>query len=233
MRLFPCLALLSLMGLVACQAVALTQTPTASPSPLPSSTPLATPSATLRPPSPTPEPLLLEGRVTAPLNIRRDPSTTAEVLATLSRGETVQADLQSQDGQWYRIRHAGAPEGFGWVSARYLELTLPASAPTGMTWGRVTQRLNVRSGPGTSFESLGVLETQSPVLLTGKNRTASWLCIQYPFGTKGSGWVAAQYVKADDLNTLPTLDESGRPLRLETPEAEAQLNVPTPTLAPA
>jgi hypothetical protein len=71
------------------------------------------------------------------------------------------------------------------------------------------QRLNVRSGPGTSFNSLGLLEANAPVLLTGKNTTASWFQIEYPTGPGGRGWVTAQYVQTDAAGELPVLDDFG------------------------
>lgn len=233
MQLLLRLTFLAFLALVACQPVTPEVGPTPSPSVTPSPLPSPSPSATPLPPSPTPEPLLLEGRVLAPLNVRRNPAPEAEIIGTLESGESVQVDLQSQDGQWYRIRYPAAPQGVGWVSARYLEVSPPASLPTGLVFGQVTQRLNVRRGPGTNFESLGVLQARSPVLLTGKNRSASWLRIQYPFGTQTYGWIAAQYVRAEGLERLPLLNEEGLPIAVATSEGGAQEIVLTPTPLPA
>lgn len=233
MRILLPLTFLALLALAACGPVASDVTPIPSPSATPSPSPSPSPSATRLPPSPTPEPLLLEGRVLAPLNVRREPAPAAEVIGTLASGENVQVDLQSQDGQWYRIRYPAAPQGMGWVSARYLELSLPTSLPSGIVFGQVTQRLNVRRGPGTNFESLGVLEARSLVLLTGKNRSASWLRVQYPFGTEKYGWIAAQYVKAEGVERLPLLNEDGLPIAVATSEGRTQEIILTPTPAPA
>jgi hypothetical protein len=96
------------------------------------------------------------------------------------------------------------------------------------------QRLNVRSGPGTTFESLGMLEPGVSVSLTGKNATATWFQINYPAGPGGRGWVTSQYVQTDATADLPVLDDYGN---LVTPGASGTSSgpglAPTPTVGPA
>lgn len=63
------------------------------------------------------------------LNVRAEPSTSAEILGRLSRGSEV--DLLELQGDWSRIRHASLT---GWVASRYLGE--PGSANGRVNYGR-------------------------------------------------------------------------------------------------
>jgi len=222
-------------------------TPTPVPATLASPTLAAlspSPTATETSPAPTATPtmILLTAALTAEVNVRSGPGTAYESLGVLPAGETVQINLQSNDGQWYRILYPNAPDGYGWVSARYVRLAEPTSPiatipnqpiPHGIIYGRVLQHLNVRTGPGTSFESIGLLEGETWVVLKGKNASASWFQIEYPFGTDGRGWVTAQYIQTDGADRLPVLDEYGTPVSTGTPSPLVSPVPPTPTIGPA
>ncbi len=57
--------------------------------------------------------------------------------------------------------------------------------------GTATVQVNVRSGPGTDYEVLGMIQPDTVLALTGKNETAAWLQIEYAAGADGKGWVTA------------------------------------------
>jgi hypothetical protein len=90
----------------------------------------------------------------------------------------------------------------------------------------------VRAGPGPSYDSLGILEANTFVVIMGKNATSSWLQVQYPVGTTGRGWVSVEYVKVDGTSGLPILDANGTPI---TPGSSTSIPefTPTPTVGPA
>jgi uncharacterized protein YraI len=204
--------------------------PTASPSPMPTRTP--------SPPTLTATPQPVEGILTIKVNVRGGPGTNFPSLGLLNAGEKVQIILREDTGKWYQILYPAASDGSGWVAAQFVQVSagveIPLQAtPTGTgPSGRVVQRLNVRSGPGMTFDTLGMLEPDSLVSLTGKNSTASWFQIAYPAGNgspDGRGWVTAQYIQTDATD-LPVLDDFG------TPVASGPTPVPltpTPTVGPA
>jgi len=101
------------------------------------------------------------------------------------------------------------------------------SGPSGL----VIQQLNVRSGPGTDYKSLGVLNPNDVVYLTGKNDAGSWLQIEFSSGVEGKGWVSTTFIKADGVNALPIVAETGQVVGTETPTGIPPS--PTPTLIPA
>jgi uncharacterized protein YraI len=238
----PVIFLLLVLLLAACDSGTSTDVPVVSPSPtLPAST--STASLTPAPPTGTPTATLtlIEGETTTLVNVRQGPGTGYASIGLLDEGSSVQVDLQSEDGTWLRIRYPAGGEGYGWVAALYIRLpdgsSLPSNltltpAPSGRT-GQVTLRLNVRRGPGTGFEELGMLEAGAVVLLTGKNTTASWFQIEYPAGSGERGWVTSQYITTEFASELPIIDEYGLPLSTGTPGADLVPVAPTPTLGPA
>jgi len=215
-------------------------TPSASlsPSALPTETP--TLPVTPLPPTLTATPIPIDGILTLKVNVRSGPGTGYDSLGQLEAGGKVHIIARDSQGAWYLILYPAAPQGRGWVAAQYVTLApgteVPLEAtptPAGPT-GRVVQRLNVRSGPGTTFDTLGLLEPGVVVSLTGKNTTASWFQIDYPAGPGGHGWVTSQYVQTNASPDLPVLDDYGEvvtPTAVGTPSGP--VIPPTPTVGPA
>jgi uncharacterized protein YgiM (DUF1202 family) len=215
-----------------------TPSATASLSPFPSETP--TLPATPLQPTLTATPILIEGTLTIKVNVRSGPGTGYDSFGQLEAGGKVQIIARDSQKTWYLILYPAAPQGRGWVAAQFVTVSpgtdVPVDAtptPTGPT-GRVIQRLNVRSGPGMTFDTLGMLEPGVTVSLTGKNSSASWFQIGYPAGPGGRGWVTSQYIQTDASSNLPVLDEYGilvTPGTSGTPSGPAML--PSPTVGPA
>jgi uncharacterized protein YgiM (DUF1202 family) len=211
----------------------------ASPTELPTGTLTPTKTPTLPVPTTTPRPI--EGTLTIKVNVRSGPGTSYDSLGLLNAGEKVQVVSQDSQGKWYQILYPSSPQGRGWVAAQFVQVAagtaIPLDAtptPAGPT-GHVTQRLNVRSGPGTTFDSLGMLQSGDVVSLTGKNGTASWFQIEYASGPGGHGWITAQYVQTEAAANLPVLDDFGTPVTpglAGTPSGLA-VTTPTPTVGPA
>lgn len=215
--------------------------PSQSPSPagqitiFPSSTP--SPTFTLSPPTSTPVPAY----TSATLNVRAGPGVSYPSLGLLPANQQVQVLGQDESGAWYLILYPAAESGTGWVAASYIQIEEGISLPVAISFtptpsgpvGRLTQRLNVRSGPGLSFESLGTLEAETTVHLSGRNQNSTWLQILYPPGPAGHGWISAAYVQVEDVSNLPILDEFGMPLPSTTAGPTSRPMTPTPTVGPA
>ncbi|MEZ0396725.1 MAG: SH3 domain-containing protein [Anaerolineales bacterium] len=194
-------------------------------------------------PSPTVTLPAVEGITTTRLNVRAGPSTLQDSLGLLEAGQTVQVLGRDESGLWYAILFPAGPQGRGWVSAAYLQvaqaerltvisLTTPTPTPAGPT-ARLTQRLNVRSGPATTYEVLGTLEAGSVVVLTGRNETGTWAQIEFASAPNGRGWVTAAYLQTDALAALPLVNASGTPIT-PLPDRPTPLAATlTPTLGPA
>jgi len=174
------------------------------------------------------------------LNVRAEPSTASEVLGIIAANQTVQIVGQDPGGNWWQIIYETSADGKGWVTSQYVETaTRPevpviggeGASPNSGNSAVVIQQLNIRSGPGTSFDSLGILNANDVVSLTGKNRDGTWLQIEFAAGPDGKGWVNAAFVKADTLDVLPIVSDLGEVVGTGTP-MDTPLP-PAPTIVPA
>jgi len=200
----------------------------------------ASPTSTPLPPSPTATVTPVAGTVTAQINVRSGPNVSYSSIGILNSGDKIQIIGKDPSGGWYGILYPSGPQGHGWVLAIYIQAGDTAGLPvvalqeagSGLT-GKAIQTLNVRSGPGTDYAVLGMIQPDTVLLLTGKNETATWLQVEYAAGAGGRGWVTAAYVQTNDTASLPVLNASGTPV---TPGASGPTSVPitpTPTLGPA
>jgi len=69
--------------------------------------------------------------------------------------------------------------------------------------GITTAQLNVRNGPGTNFESLGVLNQNDIIHVTGRDSSGAWAQIEFAGAPDGKGWAAVEFLKIDDADSLP------------------------------
>jgi len=189
----------------------------------PTTPPPATQTAQPATAAPTSAPI--EGTTSAKVNVRGQPSTAGTTLGMIDPFAKVQIIGKDPNGNWYQIVFAQASDGKGWVTAQYVEVKNKdaikvvgaASAPTSANGsgsssgasGVIIQQVNVRSGPGTEFNSLGTLNPKDVVTLTGKDADGIWLQIAFANGPDGKGWVTAAYVQANGTENLPIIAGSG------------------------
>ena len=211
---------------------------------------LATASATLRPTSapseaprqPSPQPTLapVEGLTSTQVNVRAEPSTSSRVLGVIPANARVEITGKDPGENWWQINYPEGVDGKGWVTAQYITAATrpevptiggPETDPNQGSVAVVQQQLNVRSGPGTDFNSLGTLNPQDVVRLTGKDSNGTWLQIDYPLGPEGKGWVSSAFVQAQGTENLPIIAESGLVVGTATPTSIPA--TPTATVLPA
>jgi uncharacterized protein YraI len=82
--------------------------------------------------------------------------------------------------------------------------TLPAPMPTiaeepkiSPIEGTTTTQLNVRAGPSTASESLGLIGPFVKVQVIGRDASGSWYQVIYAEAELGKGWVRAEYVQVN------------------------------------
>ncbi len=149
------------------------------------------------------------------MNVRQGPSTTYAVIDTLDQGTTVLlAGLRNAEATWVMIV---LPDGTqGWAYAPLLETDYPINQlevwdddddgePAGAVGTIINASyLNVRSGPGVSFDVITVISGGAQVELIGRNANNSWFKVTLAGGTVG--WVSSNYVATTyPVNTLPVL----------------------------
>ncbi len=175
-------------------------TPTATPTATPASTPTATPTAaaTAKPTatataavSPTAtaaSPVIAAtGTVTtSTLNVRSGPGTSYTKLGTLTKNAAVSIVTPGSAGGWHKIWYNNRE---AYVYASYVKITTPVIAATGTV---TSSTLNVRSGPGTSYTSLGKLSKGASVSIISAGGAGGWHKIWY---NSREAYVYADYVK--------------------------------------
>lgn len=183
-------------------------TPTATPTPTPTTPPVTitvTPSPS---PSPTPPPTGIDGISVTPVNdtvyisgdgvnIRKGPGTGYDRLGSENKGYRLDRTGRAANG-WSQVQYKGQT---AYVSDSLLTTTDPtASTPAPTTNNNftvteasgdvtATSAVNVRSGPGTGYSILGVLQQGTTVTRTGT--TGGWTRVNYNGQT---GYVSTNYL---------------------------------------
>lgn len=139
------------------------------------------------------------GRVTASsLNMRRAPGTGAEIIGTLSEGDTVEIEgLKLVGGEgWFKVK--GSP-GAGWMSSNYLSLEGPVPGTVFfLNWYLPENKsdvVNVRSGPGVNNNLVDTLSfgRQVTIVDVEVGDWMIWYKVNYS-GSSGERWISGDYV---------------------------------------
>jgi N-acetylmuramoyl-L-alanine amidase len=182
----------------------------------------------------------VEGTTSTQVNVRAEPSTASNVLGMIPSDTKVEITGKDPGESWWQINYPQGADGKGWVAAQYITTASTPEVPviggneSDPNHGNVAviqQQLNVRSGPGTGFNSLGTLNAQDVVSLTGKDPNGGWLQIEFASGPEGKGWVNAAFVRAQGVENLPIITEEGQIVGTGTPTNVPP--TPTATLVPA
>ena len=122
------------------------------------------------------------------VNLRSGPGTSYEVITKLAGG--TQLGVIGEEAGWYRV--ATAKGTVGWVVEEYFRIAGSGSSAGGSQQSQnvvaniIEDGVNLRTGPGTSYESLGRLGADVQVEVLG--REGDWYNVRSPRGT--IGWVS-------------------------------------------
>ena len=116
------------------------------------------------------------------LNVRREASSGAPVVASLKKGSYI--TLISKSGSWWKVEYDKGK--YGYCHSDYI--TVVQGTPVTVT--TKSGSLNVRSGTGTSYPKTAVLSKGETVIFL--KHTDGWSRILY-HGTK-TGYVSGQYL---------------------------------------
>jgi uncharacterized protein YraI len=72
--------------------------------------------------------------------------------------------------------------------------------------GTTTTQVNVRSGPSTASESLGLIGPFVKVPIIGKDASGSWYQILYTESVIGKGWVRGEFVQVNAPADIPLVE---------------------------
>ena len=93
-------------------------------------------------------------------------------------------------------------------------------------------QINVRNGPGTEYDKVGVLIASQTMPALGKSAAGLWILIAYPGVESGTAWVYSPLVTVSDVDALQVVAPPPTPAPLETatidPTLAAQFVLDTP-----
>jgi uncharacterized protein YraI len=218
-----------------------------------------TPQVTFTPAPPTVAPTSapVDGLTSTQVNVRSGPDASRDSLGLLPAGSQITVLGRDASGSWLVISFPQSPDGQGWVTAQFVELSAeiedlsiieaaaveqpvqPADQPEAQAsptpgeqqrTAKTTSQINARSGPASAFESKGLLEANTTVVMTGRNEINTWVQIEYPADSEERAWVAAAYLSYEGfLDSLPAFDNEGKPVQKAAPGGVATV---LPTTAP-
>lgn len=130
--------------------------------------------------------------------VRSGPGKSHDPLGQLNKGQRFEVD-GNDSGEWVHVKVAGI--GIGYMHKDYVVYDQPtASAGGWKAIGTATctgSNVNVRSGPGTSYKSLGQLGKGNRFEIDGQTK-GSWTHIKVHLDGKDQiAWISSQYVKRD------------------------------------
>lgn len=160
---------------------------------------------------------------TAALNLRSGPGTETQVLGILPAGESLRVLGDPENARqsigveekWLNVKTAGGQVGF--VAAWFVQDVNQAFPPSDLVV-YPHDTVNLRTGPGTAFNSLGVLSFEEPLTVLGDADLArakigcpgEWIQVQINRGDRGfvAAWLVhstAQTAVEGDLVVFPTV----------------------------
>ncbi|MBI5292896.1 MAG: SH3 domain-containing protein [Chloroflexi bacterium] len=100
--------------------------------------------------------------------------------------------------------------------------TLQPTATFGGPTVFVSEQVNVRSGPGTNYDQVGVMVAGQTAPALGRSQAGEWIQIEYPGGPGNRAWVFALLValRAGTVDALPVVGPPPTPTLPPTPTFE-------------
>jgi uncharacterized protein YgiM (DUF1202 family) len=130
----------------------------------------------------------------AALNVRQRPSLSASIVSVLAPGGTYQ--VLGWSAGWARVRLADG--AMGWISGSVLGTTSSAASTARNTTSSsastqpvVTAGVRLRSGPGLSQPTIGLVAAGTHVQVLGSS--VGWMKVRLP--TNRTGYILGTYVK--------------------------------------
>ena len=137
-------------------------------------------------------------------------------------GRTALVIGKSEDGGWWAVSVPLAQGGAGWVDTDWVTVTNAGSVPVlptppvppvatipqpGADDPQVKAMVNtaVRSGPGNNYPAYGIAPAGKSGTVLGKSQDSQWWVVRIDPTLVGAGygWIAAAYVEAENVSSVP------------------------------
>lgn len=163
------------------------------------------------------------------LNMRSGPGAGYTIIGFLTGGDTVAIIGRSEDSSWYQVQTAAGATG--WVSALYLITyneyggspvtgALPNAAPAVPVGIVNTGALNIRTGPGAEYTSLGTLAGGEQGNVIGHSADWGWYLMETRVGT---GWASSRHIiLRGEQSNIPYMATGGAAPQMAAPAQDGQ-----------
>ena len=142
------------------------------------------------------------------VNLRKEATSKSESLAVVEGNSGVTVYSADKTTGWYKVKvHATGKEGY--MSPSYVKIVakVDKSGSTNKLGEITASNVNLRSGPGTSYSRVAVLQKLDEVTMLEKSGT--WYKVTVK-ATNKTGYVSASYVKEKTAgNATPTPTPAG------------------------
>ncbi len=170
--------------------------------------------------------------------VRGGPGTDYPAYGIAAAGDNGFVLGVSEDGNWWAVRISptlvGA--GYGWVAKDWVEtkntdsvpviqapVTPPVVAPPppaeGVPSATAIEYINIRSGPGTNYEVLGVAAPGASAEVIGTSADGKWWQVKVPatLSITETAWVSADWVIAANTAGVPVVEAPPPPPDVPVP----------------
>jgi len=159
-----------------------------------------------------------------PATMRSGPTVEYPVYGVAPIGSKAEILGESEDGDWWVVRMPTslAKDGMGWVPKTFVHTTnvgsvkeiknpqlpkniTPAAPSSGAPSLITREPLNVRTGPGNEYPSLGKVGIGSILAVVGVSPDGEYYVVNIPTEIDRSGlaWIPARYVRTENVSNVP------------------------------
>lgn len=158
--------------------------------------------------------------------LRSGPTLEFPVYGVAPTGSRAEVLGQSEDGDWWAVRlpTSVATDSTGWVAKVYtlpnnatnppivktpdLPKNINPAAPASGAPSLITRDvLNVRTGPGSAYPSLGKVGIGTVIAVIGVSPDGEHYVVNIPkeIDQSGQGWIQARFVRTENVSNVPVV----------------------------
>ena len=138
----------------------------------------------------------VSAKTTEYVNFRSGPGTNYSSQGIIASGTTITV-TDTSNSEWYAVRLSNGSTGY--IYAEYISMSTGGSTSNGEERSaKTTEYVNFRSGPGTNYNSKGVIALGTTVTVTDTSN-AQWYAVRLSNGS--TGYIFAEYISFTGSNT--------------------------------
>ena len=137
----------------------------------------------------------VSAKTTEYVNFRSGPGTNYSSQGIIASGTTITV-TDTSNSEWYAVRLSNGSTGY--IYAEYISMSTGGSTSNGEERSaKTTEYVNFRSGPGTNYNSKGVIALGTTVTVTDTSN-AQWYAVRLSNGS--TGYIFAEYISFTGSN---------------------------------